>query len=135
LRAQPDDLDEQVAEVLAMVLAKVSGGAEIRLLIGGKAAEGIVAFEQVVDPPGTANALRVGVDENFEQHHWMILRPTAIFVGLRWIKRLEQVVIIEVVDGVRDEAFETVLFDPLGEVFREEMLLVLIVLDEVGSHR
>jgi len=65
----------------------------------------------------------------------MILRSTAILVSLRWVERFEPVLVVEVVDGVRDEAFETVLFDPLGEIFREEVLLVLIVVNEVGGHR
>jgi hypothetical protein len=59
LATQPDNLDEKVLEVLAMLLAEGTDGAEIQLICG-KVAEGDIAFQKLVDLPGTADALRVG---------------------------------------------------------------------------
>jgi hypothetical protein len=42
--------------------------------------------------------------------------------------------LVEVVDGVGNESFEAVLFDPLGDVLRKQVLLVLAVSDKVRYH-
>lgn len=62
----------------------------------------------------------------------MVLCPHSGFVGFLRVERYQASLLVEVVDAVGDKAFETVTFDPLGEVFRKEVLLILIVSDEVG---
>lgn len=121
-------------KVLAVILAKVADGAEVWLLIRSEIPEGDVSFEKSVDFPGAADTLSVGEDEDFEQHDRMKLRSAPVFVSFLGIERLQAVVLVKVVDGIRNETFETVGFDPLGEILRKEVLLVLIVSDEVGCH-
>jgi len=53
-------------------------------------------------------------------------------LGTEWIKPN---LIVEMINDVGDVPFEAVLFDPLREVLRQEMLLILIVLDEIRCHR
>jgi hypothetical protein len=48
---------------------------------------------------------------------------------------VEAVVVVEIVECIGDEVFEAVLFDPFSDRFREEMLLILIVVDKVIGHR
>ncbi len=129
------NFDEKMLKVLAMVLAKVADGAEIRLLVRGEKTEGDITFEQAVDFPGATNTLSVGEDQDFEQHYGMKLRSASVFVGFLWVKWLQPVLLVEVVDSVRNKLFETIVFDPLREVLRQQVLLILIVSDEVGRHR
>jgi len=64
----------------------------------------------------------------------MIQRSPDIFAGFRWIEESQSVLVVDVVDGVRDEALQTVVFDPLRAILRLKMLLVLIVSDKVGRY-
>ncbi|MEF8863901.1 MAG: hypothetical protein V5A29_19470, partial [Haloarculaceae archaeon] len=48
-----------------------------------------------------------------------------------WIKRIEPTLIVEIIDRVRDEPFKAVLFDPVRDRFRKEVLLVLVVWEEL----
>lgn len=64
----------------------------------------------------------------------MILRPATVLVGFLGVERFQPTFFVEIIDSVRDEPFETFLFDPLREILRQEVLLVLIVSDEVGCH-
>jgi hypothetical protein len=57
----------------------------------------------------------------------------------RWslyrLARLEPALLVEIVEHVLDKPFEAVLLDPVIDRFRQEVLLVLIVSDEVIRHR
>ena len=134
LSTQTNNLDEKMLKVLAMGLAKIADGAEIRLLIGCKIAKSNITFQQTVDFPRTMKALCVGEGEDFEQHNRMKLRSISVFVSFLWVEWVQPILFIKVVNGVGDESFETVVFDPLREILRKEVLLILIVSDEIGCN-
>jgi hypothetical protein len=58
---------------------------------------------------------------------------TAVLPIVR-IERIEPTLVVKMIDNVGNVAFETLLFDPLRDVLRQEMLLLLVVLNEVRRH-
>ncbi|MFB6228337.1 MAG: hypothetical protein ABEH88_07185 [Halobacteriales archaeon] len=58
----------------------------------------------------------------------------AIISGL-WVERLKPPFDVKVVNRVRDESLGTVFFDPLVEVLRKEVLLVLVIFNKIVLHR
>jgi hypothetical protein len=56
-------------------------------------------------------------------------------VALRRVEWCEPALLVEVVDDIGDEPLKAVLFDPVIDRFRQEVLLVLIVSDEVIRQR
>jgi len=65
------DLNEEVFELFAVVLAEEADRAEVGVLIRGKVAKGDVTLEEPVEFPGAADADAVAEDEDFEHHHGM----------------------------------------------------------------
>lgn len=129
-----EHLREEGRERLAIVRPKVADRPEVRLLIVSEKQEGDGPFAQSIDSPGTPNAVTVGEHEDFEKHHRMeAVAAPAIHPQLR-VERVEPSLLIKDVNGVRDELFETVLFDPVSDVFRREHLLVLIIFKNMISH-
>jgi len=114
------NLDEEVLELLAVVLAKEADRAEVRVLIRGKVAKSDVAFEETVEFPRAADTDTVADDEDFQHHHG--------------IEGFESALVVEMIDNVGNVAFEAILFDPVRDVLRQEVLLVLVILYEVGCH-
>jgi hypothetical protein len=64
----------------------------------------------------------------------MVGRPPAAVLPWVWIKRIEPTLIVEIIDRVRDEPFKAVLFDPVRDRFRKEVLLVLVVSKKIICH-
>jgi hypothetical protein len=64
----------------------------------------------------------------------MVGRPPAAVLPWVWIKRVEPTLIVEIIDRVRDEPFEAVLFDPVRDRYRKEVLLVLVVSEKIIRH-
>jgi len=133
--AQAKNLDEEVLKLLSVVLAKEADRAEVRLLICGKVAKSDVTFKQAVEFPRAADTDTVAEDEDFQHHHGMEGRPPAAVLPIVRIEGFESALVVEMIDNVRNVAFEAILFDPLRDVLRQEVLLILIVLDEIRSHR
>jgi hypothetical protein len=128
------NLDEEVLELLAMILAKKADRPEVRVLIRGKVAKSDVTFEETVEFSGAPNADTVAEDENFEHHNGMEGRPPTAVLPIFWIEGFDPVLVVEMIDNVGNVAFETVLFDPLRDVLRQQVLLILVVSDEVECH-
>src|SRR5699024_11104007 len=124
---EAENLDEEVLELLAVVLAKETDRTEVRVLIRGKVAKSDVTFEETVEFSGTADTDTVAEDEDFQHHHGMEGRPATAVRPIFWVERIEPVLVVEMIDNVGDVAFETVLFDPLRDVLRQEVLLILVV--------
>jgi hypothetical protein len=61
-------------------------------------------------------------------------RPATAVRPIFWIERFKSALVVEMIDNVGDVAFEAILFDPLRDVLRQEVLLILVVSDEVGRH-
>ncbi|MGN8213120.1 hypothetical protein [Halococcus salifodinae] len=61
-------------------------------------------------------------------------RPPTAVLPIVWIEWFEPILVVEMIDNVGDVAFEAIFFDPLCDVLRQEVLLLLIVSDEVGGH-
>jgi len=131
---QTKNFNEEVLELLAVVFAEETDGAEVRMLIRSEIAEGHVTFEESVEFPGAPDADRVAEDENFEHHDGMEGRPATAVRPIFWIERFKSALVVEMIDNVGDVAFEAILFDPLRDVLRQEVLLILVVSDEVGRH-
>jgi hypothetical protein len=129
------NLNEEVFELLTVVLAEEADRAEVGLLIRGKVAKRDVTFEETVEFAGAADADTVAEDEDFQHHHGMEGRPPAAVLPFLWIERIEPTLVVEMIDDVGDVPFEAILFDPLREVLRQEVLLILVVLDKVRCHR
>ncbi|WP_273837363.1 hypothetical protein [Halococcus sp. PRR34] len=121
-------------ELLAMVFAKEADRAEVRVLIRGEIAESDVTFEVAVEFAGASDADTVAKDEDFEHHDGMEGRPATAVRLLIWIERVEAAFVIEMIDDVGDVGFEAVVFDPIRDVLREEVLLILIVSNKVRRH-
>jgi len=132
---ETQDSFEEVFEVLTMVFAEVANRAEVWLLIGSKVAESDVSFEQTVEFAGTTNADSVAEDEDFQHQDGVEGRPRAAVLPRFWIEWVETAFGVEVIDGVRDESFEAVFFDPIGEILWEKVLLVLIIFNKIMAHR
>jgi hypothetical protein len=47
------------------------------------------------------------------------------------VERLQPVLLVEIVSGIRDKSFEAVFLDPLADVFRKQVSLVLVISDKV----
>nr|WP_263627935.1 hypothetical protein [Saliphagus infecundisoli] len=132
--AEAKNLDEEVLELLAVVLAEEADRAEVRVLIRGEVAKGDVTFEEAVEFPGAPDADAVAEDEDFEHHHGMGGRPRAAVLPIIRIEWVEPALVVEMIDNVRNVAFEAILFDPLRDVLWQKVLLILIVSDEVERH-
>jgi len=132
---QAKDLDEEVLEIFAVVLAKEADCAEVRLLIRGKVAKSDITFEETVEFPRTTDTNTVAEDEDFQHHHGMEGRPPAAVLPIVRIEGFKSAFVVEMIDNVRNVAFEAILFNPLCDVLRQEVLLVLIVLDKIRSHK
>jgi hypothetical protein len=124
---QTKNFNEEVLELLAVVFAEETDGAEVRMLIRSEIAEGHVTFEESVEFPGAPDADRVAEDENFEHHDGMEGRPATAVRPIFWIERFKSALVVEMIDNVGDVAFEAILFDPLRDVLRQEVLLLLVV--------
>ncbi|GAB7092843.1 hypothetical protein JCM18237_31140 [Halorubrum luteum] len=132
--AKAKDLNEEVLELLAVVLAEEADRAEVRVLIRGKVAKGDVTFKQAVEFPGAADADAVAENEDFEHHHGMEGRPPAAVLPIVRIEWVKPALVVEMIDNVGNVAFETILFDPLRDVLWQEVLLILIVSDKIERH-
>jgi hypothetical protein len=130
-----DDVDEQLDERVAAVLAKVADVPEVGLPVGGEEAKGDVALEQPVELPGAPDADGISEHEDFQEHDRVIPGSPSKVVAFLRVERFESALLVEIVENVRDKPFEAVLFDPVVDRFRQEVLLVLIVSDEVIRHR
>jgi hypothetical protein len=128
------NLNEEMLELLAVVLAEETDRAEVGLLIRGKIAKRDVTFEKPIEFAGAADTDTVAEDENFQHHHGMEGRPPAAVLPVLRIEGIKPALVVEMIDDIRDVAFGAVLFDPLRDVLRQEMLLILVVLDEVERH-
>lgn len=128
------DLDEEVLELLAVVFAEEADRAEVRVLIRGEVAKGDVTFKEAVEFPGATDADAVAEDEDFEHHHGMEGRPSAAVLPWFWIEGIESALVVEMIDNVGNVAFETILFDPLRDILRQEVLLILVVSNEIERH-
>jgi hypothetical protein len=62
-------------------------------------------------------------------------RPPAAVLPRFWIEGFEPAFGVEVVNSVRDESFQAVFLDPVRDVLREEVLLVLIIFNKIMAHR
>jgi len=129
------NLNEEVPELLAVVLAKEADRAEVRMLIRRKVAKGDVAFEESVEFAGTTDTDTVAVDEDLEHHDGMEGRPATAVRPIFWIERIEAALVVEMINDIGDVGFEAILFDPIRDVLRQEVLLILIVSNKVRCHR
>jgi len=123
-----------VFELLAVVLAEETDRAEVGLLICSKIAKRDVTFEETVEFPGAADADTVAEDEDFEHHYGMEGRPPAAvlsWVRIEWIK---PTLVVKIINNIRNVAFEAIFFDPLCDVLRQEVLLILVVSDKIKRH-
>nr|WP_232833786.1 hypothetical protein [Saliphagus sp. LR7] len=132
--AKAKDLDEEVLELLAVVLAEEGDRAEVRMLIRGEVAKGDVTFKEAVEFPGAPDADAVAEDEDFEHHHGMEGRPPAAVLPIVRIEWVEPTLVVEMIDNVGNVAFEAILLDPLRDVLWQEVLLILIVSDKIERH-
>lgn len=117
--------------VFAVILAKGADGVKMRLLVRGEIAKPDVPFEEAVNLARTANTLLVSESKYLQHHLGVILWRASVHVGFFGMERFESFLFSKIVEGVGDELFETIFFDPLSEVFGKEMLLVLIVSENV----
>jgi len=62
-------------------------------------------------------------------------RPPAAVLPWCWIEWIEAALGVEVVDGIRDESFQAVFLNPVGDVLREEVLLVLVIFNKIMIYR
>jgi hypothetical protein len=125
---------EEVFELLSMVFAKVANRAEVWLLIGGKIPKSDVAFKQSIQFTGASNADRIAEDEDFQHKDRVEGRPPAAVLPRFWVEGIESAFGVKVIDGIGDESLQTVFLNPVGDVLREEMLLVLIVFNKIMRH-
>src|SRR5699024_4009309 len=116
--AEAKNLDEEMLELLAVVLAEEADRAEVRVLIRGKVAKSDVAFEEPVEFAGTADTDAVAEDEDFQHHDGMEGRPATAVRPLVWVERIEPALVVKMIDEVGDVAFEAILFDPGRDVLR-----------------
>jgi hypothetical protein len=123
-----------VPELIAVVLTKEADRAEVRVLICGKIAKSDVTFKETVKFAGAPDADTVAKDEDFEHHYGMEGRPSAAVLPIVWIEGFESTLVVEMIDNVGNVAFEAIFFDPLRDVLRQEVLLILVVVNEVGCH-
>src|SRR5699024_10899577 len=128
------NLNEEVFELLAMVLAEEADRAEVRVLIRGEVAKSDVTFEETVEFAGTTDPDTVPEDEDLEHHDGMEGRPATAVRPICRIEGIKPALVVEMIDNVGNVAFEAILFDPLRDVLRQEVLLILVVSDEVGRH-
>lgn len=129
-----DDVDERLGERLAVILAGVADGAEVWLLVGGDEPKSNVASEQAVELARAADPNKVVEAKNLNQQHRMVVYPFPAVVAFLGIERFESTLRVDEIDNVRDEHFEAIVLNPIGDRFRQEMLLVLIVSDEAIRH-
>jgi hypothetical protein len=132
---EAQDFLEQVLEVLTVVFSEVADRAEVRLLIGSKVAEGDVSFKQSIEFAGAADTNSIAEDEDFQHQDGMEGRPPAAVLPGFWIEGIKSAFGVEVVNGVRDESFQAVFLDPVRDVLREEVLLVLVIFNKIMTHR
>ena len=125
------NLDEEVLELLAMVLEEEADRAEVRVLIRSKVAKSDVTFEEAVEFSGAADTDTVAEDEDFEHHHGMEGRPATVVRPIFWVERIKTALVVKMIDNVGNVAFEAILFDPLCDVLRQEVLLILVVSDKI----
>ncbi|PGF14485.1 hypothetical protein CP556_20425 [Natrinema sp. CBA1119] len=59
--------------------------------------------------------------------------PTAVLPIFR-IEGVEPALVVEIIDDAGNVAFEAIFFNPLRDVLRQEVLLILVVSDDVGRH-
>ncbi|UOO96782.1 hypothetical protein MUK72_14640 (plasmid) [Halococcus dombrowskii] len=128
------NLNEEVLELLAVVLAEETDRAEVRMLIRSKVAKSDVTFEETVEFAGTTDPDTVAEDENLEHHDGMEGRPATAVRPIFWIEGIEPALVVEMIDNVGNVAFEAIVFDPLRDVLRQEVLLILVVSDKVRRH-
>ncbi len=77
--AQPQHLNEQLAQRLEMALAEQIHRAKVRLLHRRHRHEVHPLLAGLRDPPRRVDALRVRVEQQRRHHHWVKRRLTALF--------------------------------------------------------
>jgi hypothetical protein len=132
--AETQDLFEEMFELLAMVFAKVADRPEVWVLIGGKVPEGDITFEQPIEFAGASDADRIAEDEDFQHQDRVEGRPAAAVLPGFWVEGFQLPFGVKVIDGIRNESLQTVFLDPVRDVLREEMLLVLVVFNKIMRH-
>jgi hypothetical protein len=131
---QTEDLFEEVFEVISMVFAKLVDRTEVWLLISCKIAKRNISFKQSSEFSGASHTDRVSEDQDFQHHRRVEGRPPAAVLVRIWIEWFQSTFLIQEVDRIRDESFETVLFNPLRDVFWKQVLLILVVFNKVMSY-
>ena len=60
--------------------------------------------------------------------------PAAVLPGF-WIERFESTFGVKIIDRVRDEPFEAIFLNSVGDVLREEVLLILVIFNKIMAHK
>ena len=66
-------------------------------------------------------------DEDFQHQDGVEGRPPAAVLPRLWVDGIKSAFGVKIIDGIGDESLQTVFLNPVGDVLREEVLLVLIV--------
>jgi len=84
---------------------------------------------------GAADTNSIAEDEDFQHADGMEGRPPAVVISMIWIETFESVYGVSVVNGLRDESFQAVCVDPVGDVLREELLPISVIFNKSMVHR
>jgi hypothetical protein len=61
----------------------------------------------------------------------MVGRPPTVVLPWFWVEWIEPPFAVKIINSVRDVLLETVLRNPVGEVLRKKMLLILIIFNKI----
>jgi hypothetical protein len=104
-------------------------------LSGGRVAEGDISFKQTIEFAGASDADRIAEDEDFQHQDGMEGRPPAAVLPEFGIEGFESAFGVKIIDRVGDEPFQAIFLNPVGDVLREEVLLILVIFNKIMAHR
>jgi hypothetical protein len=130
LRAQAQDLAEQLGQRTLVALAKPRDGRVIRRPVGAHHAHGDVLDAASLDPPRRPLADRVAVQQQRHHHRRLVRRPAVAVLAIGRIERRQ----IHRLDGVDDKPRQMALGQPLPQRRRQQQLLVPIAAKKVLRH-
>jgi hypothetical protein len=130
LRAQPEDLAEQVGQRPLVTLTETRDRRVIRRLVGGDDPHRDVLDAAPLDPPRRPLPDRVAVHQQRQHHRRLVCRTTVTILAIDRIERRE----VHRLDRVDDKPRQAILGQPLAQRRRQQQLLVAITADEVLRH-
>lgn len=121
LRAQRQDLAEQLGDRVLLADAKPRDRGVIGRVVGGDDPEGDVVATTPLDRPRRTHPDGIGVDEQRDHHLRIVRRPTPPVLPIGRVERAQ----VHLRDRLQHEPREVILREPVAQTRRQQLLITV----------